>query len=103
MCLHPYCWIGLDFVRIRQCHDDRQKVCLGYSRFVNWADKCKENNSTHPCTELYDGMLLIQSTNHFSSVESVFYNIKWTHQIAGGPDTCVFEMIKNIVEETNKK
>jgi integrase len=45
----------------------------------------------------------METANHFSSVESDFYSIKWVHQMAGVPDPCISEVIKNIVEASKRK
>ena len=74
--------------------------------FLNWADKYKEIISPLPCTELHVGLYLqhlMETTNHFSSVESDFNSIKWAHQMAGVSDSCISEVIKNIVEASKRK
>jgi hypothetical protein len=77
-----------------------------FRRFVNRADTYKEITTTLLCTELHVGLYLqhlMETTNHFSPVESDFYSIKWAHQMADVPDPCISEVIKNIVEASKRK
>ena len=83
-----------------------KKYVVRFRRFVNWADTYKEITTTLLCTELHGDLYLqhlMETTNHFSPVESDFYSIKWVHQMADVPDPCISEVIKNIVEASKRK
>ena len=83
-----------------------KKYVVRFRRFVNWTDTYKEITTTLLCTELHVGLYLqhlMETANHFSSVERDFYSIKWAHQMKGVPDPCISEVIKNIVEASKRK
>ena len=83
-----------------------KKYVVRFRRFVNWEDTYIEITTTLLCTELHVGLYLqhlMETGNHFSSVERDFYSIKWAHQMTGVLDPCISEVIKNIVEASKRK
>ena len=81
------------------------KYIGGFKRFVKWTMKYPEITSVLPCSDIYVSLYLqhlVESVNHFSSVEAAFYSINWAHNTAGVCNPCNSELVKNVVEASKR-
>jgi hypothetical protein len=67
------------------------------------ANTLKSFNVLFSVFKLLNNCIILETGNHFSSVERDFYSIKWAHQMTGVLNPCISEVIKNIVEASKRK